>query len=92
MDQTADTTAYNGHRSVRDHLARAAKLAPMARYVPKHPAFLIGAAVVGVAGMLAWRNRQKIAEKARPLLQSAAERGADLRDRLPIGRRDAAGF
>ena len=88
MDQTADTTTYNGRRSARDHLARAMKLAPYARYAPKHPAMLIGAAVLGLVGVLAWRNREKIAEKARPLLQTAAERGAALRERLPIGRSD----
>lgn len=91
MDHTADTSAYNGRRTARDHLARAMKLAPYARYAPKHPALLIGAAVVGLAGVLAWRNREKIAEKARPLLQSAAERGAALRERLPVGRSDATG-
>jgi hypothetical protein len=89
MDQTVDPTAYNSRPSVRDHLARAAKLAPLARYVPKHPALLVGAAVLGLVGMMAWRNRERIAEKARPMLQNAAERGAALRERLPIGRSDA---
>ena len=73
--------------TVRDHLARAAALAPYARYVPKNPVMLIGAAVVGLVGVLAWRNREKIADRARPLLQHAAQRGAALRQRLP-GRSD----
>ena len=34
------------------------------RALPRNPAFLIGAAVLGVVGMLAWRNREKIASKA----------------------------
>lgn len=99
MVDYADTTAPTARRGARDHLARAAKLAPLARYVPKHPAFLIGAAVVGLVGALAWRNREKIADRARPLLQEAADktrpllqeaaqRGAALRERLPIRRSD----
>lgn len=85
----------------RENLKRVTAAAPMIRYVPKHPAFLLGALVVGVAGTLAWRNRQKIADRARPLiddaaararpmLESAAARGEALRQRLPLGRRTEA--
>lgn len=79
------TPAEGGWRS--GGLKRALALAPMARpairYMPKHPALLIGAAVVGVAGALAWRNRERIAATARPLLRDAAGRGAAMRARLP---------
>jgi hypothetical protein len=59
-------------------MQRAAAIVPYARYVPKNPAFLIGAVALGVVGVLAWRNREKIAATARPLLQNAAARGHEL--------------
>ncbi|MGA0607523.1 hypothetical protein ACO2Q0_16150 [Phenylobacterium sp. VNQ135] len=86
----------------RENLKRVTAAAPivrpMVKYVPKNPVFLLGAIAVGVVGTLAWRNRQKIAERARPLiddaaararpmLESAASKGEALRDRLPLGRR-----
>jgi hypothetical protein len=64
---------------------RAAAIAPFARYVPKSPMF-IGAAVLGLAGVLAWRNREKIRRTAGPLLQNAADRSAQFRERLPWTR------
>jgi hypothetical protein len=59
-------------------MQRAASIVPYARYVPKNPAILIGAAVLGVVGVLAWRNRAKIAATTRPLLQNAAAKGQEL--------------
>ena len=70
----------------RDILKRGAAAAPFIRYVPKHPALLIGAAVVGIAGVLAWRNREAIRAKAGPMLQNAVGQGAQLRQRLPWTR------
>lgn len=65
----------------RDHLKQAtAFAAPALRYVPKNPFLLIGAAVVGVAGVLAWRNRERISEFAKPLLADARTRGQALVD------------
>ncbi|MFN3582435.1 hypothetical protein [Phenylobacterium sp.] len=63
---------------------------PVARYVPKNPVLLIGAAALGVAGVLAWRNRRRIAEAARPMLESAAARGQTVRQRLPWRREAGA--
>ena len=69
---------------------RATALAPFVRYVPKNPAFLIGAAVVGVLGTMAWRNRARIAAKAGPVLQNAADKARPMiqtaSERLPWTR------
>jgi hypothetical protein len=64
----------------RDHVKQAASLAPMLRAVPKNPLFLIGAAVIGVAGVLAWRNRDKIAARTGPMIDDAKTRGQALID------------
>lgn len=59
----------------RDHLKQAGALAPVLRYLPRHPALLIGAAAVGVAGVLAWRNREKIKAKTAPMIEDARAKG-----------------
>ncbi|MBU1374787.1 MAG: hypothetical protein KKE02_06805 [Alphaproteobacteria bacterium] len=59
----------------RDQLKQVGALTPMLRYIPKNPLFLIGAAVVGVASVLAWRNREKIATAASPLIDDARAKG-----------------
>lgn len=46
-----------------------AMILPALRYVPKNPVFMIGALVVGA---WAWRNRAKLADSARPILDKAA--------------------
>lgn len=69
---------------------RATALVPLMRYAPRHPGLLIGAAVLGVLGTLAWRNRARIAEKAAPVLQNAADRARPMirtaSERLPWTR------
>ncbi|MCR5874834.1 hypothetical protein LRS10_12025 [Phenylobacterium sp. J426] len=100
MDDATPTTFADGRAPLlsRENLKRVTAAAPLVRYVPKHPAFLLGAVAVGVLGTLAWRNRQTIAERARPMiddartrarpmLESAAARGEALREKLPMGRR-----
>lgn len=100
MQDMPESTFEEGRAPLwsRENLKRVTAAAPLVRYVPKHPAFLLGAIAVGVVGTLAWRNRQKIADRARPLiddatararpmLESAAARGEALRERLPLGRR-----
>jgi hypothetical protein len=62
----------------RDRVKQALALAPMLRAVPKNPLFLIGAAVIGVAGVLAWRNREKIAATTGPMIDDAKARGQAL--------------
>jgi len=64
----------------RDQMKQLGALTPMLRYVPKNPLFLIGAAAVGIAGVLAWRNREKIAEKASPMIDDAKAKGQALID------------
>jgi hypothetical protein len=64
----------------RDHVKQAVALAPMLRRVPKNPLFLIGAAVIGVAGVLAWRNRDKIAARTGPIIDDAKTKGQALLD------------
>ena len=68
-------------------MQKAAAILPYARYAPKHPALLLGAAAVGLAGMLAWRNREKIKAAAGPVLQNAAARADELRQRIPALRK-----
>ncbi|MDZ4376510.1 MAG: YtxH domain-containing protein [Phenylobacterium sp.] len=58
-----------------DSLKQAAFAAPALRYAARHPAFLIGAAVVGVAGLLAWRNRERISHAAEPMIHDARVKG-----------------
>jgi hypothetical protein len=62
----------------RDQVKQLGSLTPMLRYVPKNPLFLIGAAVVGVAGVLAWRNRDRIASAASPVIDDARAKGQAL--------------
>jgi hypothetical protein len=65
----------------RDHLKQARDFAaPAMRYVPRNPLFLVGAALVGIAGFVAWRNREKIASTAGPLIEDARVRGQALMD------------
>lgn len=64
----------------RDQMKQLGVLTPMLRYVPKNPLFLIGAAAVGVAGVLAWRNREKIAARTAPMIDDAKTKGQALID------------
>lgn len=64
----------------RDRAKQAVALAPMLRTLPRNPLFLIGAAAVGVAGVLAWRNRAKIAATAGPMIDDAKARGQAMVD------------
>lgn len=59
----------------RDQLKQLGAVTPFLRYVPRSPLFLIGAAVVGVAGVMAWRNREKIATAASPVIEDAKAKG-----------------
>ncbi|HEX7886502.1 MAG TPA: YtxH domain-containing protein [Phenylobacterium sp.] len=62
----------------RDRMKQAGALTPILRYVPKNPLFLIGAAIVGVAGVMAWRNRDRIAAAAGPMIDDARAKGQAL--------------
>lgn len=82
MSETDTTNPFGSRLPGRGRLKQAAALLPMARYVPRHPAFLVGAAALGV-GFLAWRNRERIRRTAAPMLQDAAARGQAMRQRMP---------
>ena len=63
----------------REQLKPAAALAvPAMRFARRNPLMLIGALALGVAGALAWRNREKIAQTAGPLIDDARTRGQAL--------------
>jgi len=62
----------------RDRLAQAGALAPALRFASRNPVLLIGAAALGVASLLAWRNREKISDFAAPILEDAKARGGEL--------------
>lgn len=62
----------------RDQMKHLGAVTPMLRYVPKNPLFLIGAAIVGVAGVMAWRNRERIATAASPVIDDARAKGQAL--------------
>jgi hypothetical protein len=72
----------------RDRLKQAAAMAPFLRYVPKNPLFLLGAAVVGMAGVMAWRNRERIATAAGPMIDDARAKGQALVDDAKLKARD----
>ena len=55
-----------------------ALMAPALRYAPRNPLLLAGALLLGVAGILAWRNREPITEAASPILEDAKVRGQAL--------------
>jgi hypothetical protein len=54
---------------------RVAAFTPMLKAIPRNPLLWIGAAAVGIAGVIAWRNREKIAAKAQPMIDSARVKG-----------------
>ena len=77
-----DITRY---RPTGAQLKQAAVLLPLARRLPKNPAFL-GLAAVGILGALAWRNRARIAEAAAPLINEARIKGQALRSQVDAAR------
>ena len=59
-----------------DHMKLARSyMAPMLRYAPRHPMLLVGALLVGVGSILAWRNREAIARTASPIIEDARMKG-----------------
>ena len=55
-----------------------ALMAPALRYAPRNPLLMAGALLLGVAGILAWRNRERITDAASPILEDARVRGQAL--------------
>ena len=55
-----------------------ALMAPALRYAPRSPLLLAGALLLGVAGILAWRNRVRSTVAASPILTDAKVRGQAL--------------
>jgi hypothetical protein len=64
----------------RDQMMQGGRLGSALRVIPRNPVLLIGAAVLGIVGVLAWRNRDRIAEKAAPLIEDAKVKGQELID------------
>lgn len=64
----------------RDHMKQAMAFAPLLRRVPKNPLFLIGAAAIGIVGVVAWKNRDRIAATAGPMIDDAKVKGQALID------------
>ena len=64
----------------RGQLKQVGRAAPMVRAAARNPFLWIGAAAVGVAGVLAWRNRERIAAAAKPVIADARARGGVLID------------
>ena len=63
----------------RDRMRQAARLAgPALAFARRNPFILIGAAVLGAAGVVAWKNRDRIAERAQPLIDDAKLKGEAL--------------
>jgi hypothetical protein len=63
----------------RDRMKQAAQLAgPALAFARRNPFILIGAAVLGAAGVMAWRNRERIAATAQPLIEDAKMKGEAL--------------
>ena len=80
MTDQPDTLAPYRMPWRRDHVKQVVAWAPMLRRVPKNPLFLIGAAAIGVAGVLAWRNRDKIAARTGPMIEDAKAKGQAMID------------
>ncbi len=86
MQDASETTIQEGRAPLwsRENLKRVTAAAPVMRpalrYVPKNPVLLLGAVALGVVGVLAWRNRERIAERARPLIDEAKTRAQPLID------------
>ena len=76
MTDRTETLARHRLPLSRDQISRARTyLAPALRYAPRHPLMLIGALLVGVGSILAWRNREAIARTASPIIEDARMKG-----------------
>src|SRR4051794_14697191 len=65
----------------RDHLKQAGRYAaPAARFASRNPVLLIGAGVLAIVGIVAFRNREKIATAASPMIEDARLKGQALMD------------
>lgn len=53
---------------------------PAMRFAGRNPMLLIGAGLLAVAGVVAYANRRRIAETARPVVEEAKVRGQALVD------------
>lgn len=81
MTDTSDFLARYRLPLNRDHVKLARSyMAPLLRYAPRNPLLLVGALLVGVGGILAWRNRETIARTASPIIDDARVKGHALID------------
>ncbi len=84
MTYHPERAARDRLRSSADHMRRAAAAAPLVRYARRNPILLIGAAVVGIVGVFAWRNRDRISAEAGPLIRDARVKGQSLLEEARI--------
>jgi uncharacterized membrane protein len=78
MTDHPETPALRSTPWRRNMMRRSGAIGSAVRTLPKNPVFLIGAALVGVAGVLAWRNRDRIAATTTPLIEDAKAKGQEL--------------
>lgn len=66
------------------YLDKAKPLAkPAVAVAARHPRMLMGLGALGVVGLVAWMNREKIARVAGPVIDAGMEKCAELYDRMP---------
>jgi hypothetical protein len=75
MTDNPETLARHRLPLSRGQLKQAAAFTPMLKAIPKNPFLWIGAAAIGIAGVVAWRNREKIAATAQPMIDDARAKG-----------------
>ena len=81
MTDLSETLARYRLPLSRDRVRRARTyLAPFLRYAPRNSMMLVGVLLVGVGGILAWRNRETIARTASPIIDEARLKGHALID------------
>jgi len=89
MTERSDLLARYRLPISREQLKPAAALAaPAMRFARRNPLMLLGALALGVAGALAWRNREKIAQTAGPLIDDARARGQALVEEAKVKGHD----
>ena len=62
---------------------------PAVAFAARRPRMLAGLGALGVVGLVAWMNREKIARVASPMIESGMEKCAELYDRMPWNAKTA---
>ncbi len=85
MPATTTTGRMEGLKTqAMTYLDKARPLAkPAVAFVARRPRMLMGLGALGVVGLVAWMNREKIARVASPMIDTGMEKCAELYDRMP---------